>query len=365
MAADVEIHTLNARDSLLLSFVHGIADGDSRTVNKVIVGAANRLTTELRNIGVDYSALGPALTPRRNRRELGLIFEIGSIESSSYGPEMHNSVLPLLNKKESHSVLAGDLSGDQGRLAYWLALHMQPARPYQMAPAGTQLFCIYITNCSESAIQRYLDALAGFPAFIGVCDMTFGSEFRAYVADRVSPRYVQHHRFALQRKGDDEPLVASQNALGYDFERHGFVSASIQATYFDLLLGFKVERPPRVYDEPDQYFALNAVSNAPNDLADFEIEIEYAKFGYLTEAKDGTLARLGLRGYAKDKLESAIRSKIHSTYLYRLRFSAEYNCAGFTVLLELDALDSDQPVRVSAGFEYQEPRRTLRLVTLF
>lgn len=174
-----------------------------------------------------------------------------------------------------------------------------------------------------------------------------------------------HRGTALQPKEDDEPFVSSQNSLAYDFEKHKVLCTSIQSTYFDLLLGYKIERRPMAHDEPDQYFSLNAVSESPVDLAECAIRIDESKHKYLSEAKDGTIARIGLRGYPKERLEEAIRAKLYSTYIYRLRFSAEHAFAGFSVLLELDAIGSDEPVRVTAGFGFDESRNIIRLVTLF
>lgn len=360
-----EIHTLNARDNFLLSFVHELSDGDSHLVNRTIVGAASRLKSALGEAGIDYAQLGPALTPRGKRHEIALIFEIAAIDSWNYGYEVHNRILGLLGRRESHSVLTGDLTGDQRRLAYLLKLHMSGVREYEMAEVGTQLYCVYITNCAESAMSRYSDALRNYRPFIGACDLTFSSEFRSYLSLCVFPRYVQMGTQTIQAKGDEEPLLSNVNSTGYDFRRFGFSVFAVQSTYFDLLLSYKIERPPAAFDGPDQFFTLNAVSSDPVDLRECAIEIDDSKYQYLLEAKDGSLASLGLRGYPKSKLESAIRAKIHSTYLYRLRFNDEFSFSGFTVLLELDAIGADQPVRVAAGFEFDEKRRTIRLVTLF
>lgn len=363
--SDLEIHTLNARESMLLSFVYGLSGGSTRRVNQVIVDATKTLAFALAEVGIDYSKLGPALTPRRNRSELALLFEIEAIGSSSYGYEVHNRVLELLGKKEAHSVLAGDLKGDQRRLAYMLRLHMTAARQYEMADVGTQLFCVYLTNCAPTALRRFVDELRQYPPFIGACDLTYSSEFRTYVSLCVSPRYVQHGSFTIQSKGDEEPLLSAQNPAGYEFARLGFSTVSVQATYFDLLLGYKIERPPAPFDEPDQFFALNAISASPVELRDCTFTIDDAKFKYLTDAKGGTLTQLGLRDCSKSRLESAIRAKIDATYLYRLRFVEEHRFAGFSVLLELDAPDSDQPVRIGAGLGFDEAKRALRLITLF
>jgi len=62
-----------------------------------------------------------------------------------------------------------------------------------------------------------------------------------------------------------------------------------------------------------------------------------------------------------------IREKLRSNYIFKLTFKTGdvFSFSGFSMLLELDATDSDQPVRVIAGFGYEDVTQTVRLVTLF
>lgn len=111
--------------------------------------------------------------------------------------------------------------------------------------------------------------------------------------------------------------------------------------------------------------SLAAVSIDPVDIASCTIELDEAKLQYLMREKTGSLKRAGLLGAAAAAVEEIIRSKLRSHYLYNLQYRPGYQFAGFNLLLQFDAIDSGEPIRMTAAFAYECARRAIRLVTMY
>ena len=62
--------------------------------------------------GISYASLKNALVPRPDRNEAAFIFDTTQIESSWYGLDVFERILPALDQNATHSVLCGDLSGE-------------------------------------------------------------------------------------------------------------------------------------------------------------------------------------------------------------------------------------------------------------
>lgn len=362
---DIIVHTVEARGNVLLEFVQGYLQLGDDAVRKLIVDAVKATTRDLRSRGIEYSALGAALTPKTDRRELALIFEIARVGRPSYGRSIHDAILPLLGNDESHSVLSGDLLGDPSYVASLLSIHLRPSGQVIAPPSGTAFYCVYINNLSVKGAERLHRGLSEYPPYLGYADTTTGSAFKTYVSTTVGAAYVQHRSNVVQAHPDDSPPSANENTLGYDFETAGFHNKSIPSVHFGLLLSYKIERPVVPGYERDQKLTLNAVTSQSMDIADCTIEIDDRKLQYLRDQKAGSLKRLGLLNSSSTELEHIIRSKLRSSYLYSLRFRADCSVASFNLLLELEFGESDEPTRAVAAFAYEPAHAAIRLITLF
>jgi hypothetical protein len=362
---DIVVHTLEARDNFLLQFMQDRFNLTDAAVGHLIVDALTRTTDALAVRGVEYAALQAALTPSADQTEVALIFDIERISNNWYGREVFGAFLPLLGHGGSHSILHGDIIEPHGQAVSWLSIHLRPSRRYTDSLRKTALCCIYLNNCSPAAVSRLHDGLGAYPPYLGYVDMTHGSTFKTLLSLTLSKACVQHRGVVIQPHEDDLPADANQNTLSYPFEKAGFACRSIPEMYFGLLLSYKIERPVLDGDERDQVMSLAAVSSEPVDIADCAVEIDDRKFQYLVEQKTGSLKRIGILGEPKVTLETLIRRKLRSQYLYRLRFRPDHQFVGFNLMLELEAIDTGDPVRVVAAFAYENERRAIRLITLF
>jgi hypothetical protein len=361
---DLTIHTLDARDNVLLALAQGFFTLDDQTLNHVIVDAASYTMQALSSRGIEYGDLRWALTPRPHKREVALIFDLERVGTWSYGGTIHQALLPMFGHVGSRSVLHGDLSGPQDTVASLLSLHLVPARDV-LARRATAFYCVYVNNCSPAMVDELSCRLGGVPSYVGYADVTFASQFKAYLSTKVSVAYVISDRIIVQGHADDAPENANENELGYAFHESGFQSRSVSDSHFGLFLSYKIERPVLGTDRRDVTFSLAAISSRPRGIETCDIEIDERRLEYLERAKRGTLERLGVLGRPVDALRSLIRAKLESTYIYNLCFRSDYGVASFNMLLELDPADGTEPLRTVAGFKYKAQERMIELLTLF
>ncbi len=359
------VHTVNARDNILLEFLQDRFQLTNVQAGRLIVESATTTTRALAARGVSYADLRGALTPSLDRSEVGLLFDIESVGAVWYGRPIYSAVLPLLDKVGSHSVLSGDILTYRGDFESQLAIHLRPRDPRQPPIGRTTLFCVYINNCSQSAIAKLHEGLSRYLPYAGYVDVTFSSRLKTLLSLTLVSSFIYHRGVVVQRHEDLSAADLNQNTLGLPCEEIGLACRSIEDSYFGLLLSYKIERSAMPDDERDRVFSLSSVSDHATDIADSIIEIEDAKYDYLETKKFGSLKRLGIHGASKESLEHQIRSKLRSSYLYHLRFNPEHSFSGFNILLDLEAADTGEPVRAVAAFAYEAERNTIRLVTLY
>jgi hypothetical protein len=361
---DIVVHTIEARDNFLLQFMQDRFRLGDVDMNRFLVQSLRETTSALQSRGIDYAALRWALTPRANRQELALLFDLGQVADAWYGRAIHGRIIPLLGRNGSRSILDGDLLGDQSWLASLLSIHL-PDRPLRRPTHGTSVYCVYVNNCTPAMAQSVQDGLRGFAPFLGCADMTYSSDFKTYLSLVLGVSYVQHGRLIIQAHPDDAAVDANENTHGYPFATSGYDLRSVPEMYFDPFLSYKIERPVLVSDERDRRMSLNAVSSAPGDVTDWDIEIEPGRLGYLEREKGYALERLGILGKPAVTLVEMIRAKLASTYLYNLRYRPDFQVVSFNMLLELESHETGESFRAVAAFKYDHPRRAIQLLTLF
>lgn len=148
------------------------------------------------------------------------MFDRASIESAAYGWQVHDRVVPLLHPAGSHSVLHGDL-GTEAASNDWvrttLQIHLHPSGNSFQLVGSNQIFCVYLNNVSAHSRHTLHNALRAYQPYIGYADMTYSSQFKAYVSRTLVPAYLEDGRMILQSHPDDEPPAPSENMLGYHF----------------------------------------------------------------------------------------------------------------------------------------------------
>ena len=360
----ISIHTIDARGHIMLESMRGYFGLTSEVMFREIQAMLNTTVNALKDKGIEYQALRQALVPSINRFEAGFIFNIQDIESSWYGREAMKQLLPLLDIKSSCSVKCGDLIGEDQEFIFSILQESLILSRDLSFVHGSSLYCIYINNLTNSSLNRINDALSNFKPYVGYIPCTFSSSAKIYLSTILINRFLKHGSKVIMGHEDDRPNEENFNMVGYPFEHYGLKVYSLQLMYFDVLLGYKIERPVYKGFESDTEFSLNAISSEILPIEWFDVELEEAKYEYLRSDKRGKLEKAGVEALSKEELAELIRSKISDSYIYNLSYSPDYEVSKFNVMLEIPRVGG-YPTRVLTSLEYKPKEKLLRVITMY
>lgn len=358
------ILTLDARDNVMLEVVRDYFKLSDPVVRREIQGMHLATQKVLASKGIKYADLRAGLVPSTDRHEAGFIFDSQCIESSWYGLEVARAILPLVDKRTTQSVLCGDLLGnDQSLILSILEESLVLSRSLEFVH-GTLLYCVYINNLSDAALRTVHSKLAHFPAYVGYIPATFASRAKTYLSSTLVNSFLKNGPRVIMGHEDDRPNEENVNMAGFPFEEFGYQVFSLQSSYFDVFLGYKIERA--VYDgfKVDTEMALTAVADHVMRLEECIVLLEEAKHSYLMSEKAGKLHKAGIADLDREDLAGLIKSKIAASYIYNLAYLEEHDVIKFNLMLEVARRDSGYPTKLTAALEYMPKKKTLRVITL-
>ena len=358
------IHTLNARGNLLLGSIREHYKWtDSRTFVEIQRIHQDFLDI-LRAKGINYEELRNALTPQTGKHEAAFLFDEHRCNPNRIaGVDAADAVFKLLPAGTTHSVLGGELIGDD-RDQFARKLLKEKAVIVKDLDFQHPTFCfvVYVNNLSATALANMHGGLKDHSGYLGYVPCTYASLTKTFVTMYLMNFGIRHKNTMILGHEDDRPNTENCNLHLHDYTALGLNIRSIQLMYFGIFLSYKPEQMLLQETDDDLEIAVRAMSKEVADFGDFTVYIEDAKFNYLTTAKVSL---------SKSKLEEAIKSKMRSSYLYGLDWrdvpatdsSAGYKGSFFNIMLEFPREVGD-PERVTVALEYQPTIKTLRVVTM-
>jgi len=332
-------------------------------MRREIQGLHKELIKILGSKGIKYESLRAALVPVMDRQEAAFIFDSTAFESGLYGRETFKHLLTLLEPKATQSILVGDLLGnDQQLIIEILRESMVLSRSFTFKHS-TLLYCVYVNNLSDAALQRLHEGLASCPAYLGYIPTTFGSRAKTYISLSVASFVLKSGKTLILAHEDDRDNSENINITLYPLEEFDYRVASLQGMYFSIFLAFKIERPSFKGFQIDTELALNAISDEGELFEDFTVLLDEAKHGYLINEKLGKLKKAGLEAADRDYIASLIQSQLSANYIYNLSYLEDYNVMKFNIMLEVQR-STGYPTRMTAALEYLPAKQVLRVITL-
>ena len=361
------IFTLNARGNIFLEVAQSYLGLSHQQMFGEINGLFRQLLDVLAAKNIKYGNLKNTLIPNPDRNEGVFVFDSSKIESSWYGIEIFEQIIPIFDKRSSHSVLCGDYIGDnklQDRLFEEFCRNVKPVRHCDYKHSS-QFFLVYINNLSDKMVTTFRNNLSRYEPYVSFIDLNFSSFMKTYLSIILCHSFIKHQNDIIMGHEDDWDNDENVNMLGYPFEEHGYVCKSIQSIMYGVFLSYKIERAVFKGFESNTVFSINAIT--PNVLAitDFDILIEDNKLRYLTINKEGKLKKACLINCDKKEIEKLIREKISSNYIYNLVYLSEYNTIKFNILIEMRARDTGQLIKLTLSLEYKPEEKLLRLITMY
>lgn len=367
------IHTLNARGNLLLAAIRKhYSWSDDKTFDEIQRTHRDFLEILSRK-GINYDELRNALTPQTNKHEAAFLFDEDRCNPERIpGVDAADAVFKLLPAKTTHSILGGELIGDD-RDEFARRLLKEKAVIVKDLDFKHPTFCfvVYVNNLSREANAAIHEGLKSHSGYLGYVPCTYASLTKTFVTMYLMNFGIRHKNIMILGHEDDRPNTENFNLHMHDYAALGMKIRSVQFMYFGIFLSYKPEQMLLKDSDDDLEIAVRAMSKEVVQFSDFTVFIEDKKFEYLTTEKDGKLALAGLSHLTKAKLEGAIRAKMRSSYLYSLNWrdvpadstSAGYKGSFFNIMLEFPR-EGGEPERMTVALEYQPTSKVLRVVTM-
>jgi len=359
------IYTLEARGHCKLEVMADYFNLDHSAIYREINGMFQELISILKCKSINYQELRACLTPSIEKKEIILVFDSLQIDSSWYGGEVFRKILPLLDRRTSHSFLCGDYIDqglDQDRLRYELvsSVELRNSSEYRHS---SQYFLVYINNVSDNLLRQIDKGLKEYSPYTGYVDVTFSCFMKTYASTSLVNTFVKHKGTVICGHEDDRDNSDNVNMPGYAFEENDYKCLSLQDSLVGIFLSYKIERP--VYDgfKRDADFAINSITSNVLAIDDFDVEIDELKLKYLKENKTGRMKKSELIGFEREELEALIRKKVSDNYLYNMTHLEEHGTTKFNILVERQ-VGNGRLVRLMVALEYMPNDRKLRLITM-
>lgn len=360
------IFTLDARDNIYLDIVKDMFNLDNSKIYTEINGTFNNCISILSKKKINYQDLKSALIPS-NRNEIAFIFDTLQIENNWYGLPVMSAILPLLNKQSSNSVLVSDYIGDDYITDLLHTSFFENIKPVRQIDYQhhSQFYIVYINNLSDKMVETLNNGLKSFHPYIGYFDLTYSSFLKTYISTILVRLFLKNKTTIIQGHEDDRSNDENENVSGYPFEENGYICKSIQSMYYSLFLSYKIER--QVFDgfQSDTIFSINAITENVFDIASFKPLVEEKKLPYLLKAKADNMERAGITNLRIEEIETLIKEKINSNYIYNLTFLKDHEILKFNILIETTRTDNNKPFKLTVGLEYKPTDKILRLITMF
>lgn len=357
-----EILTLEARNNILLDVMTTHLGLNNQQVFTDISSSLEMLKKALKSKNIKYPDLKRALTPSKDKYDIALVFDSNRAKSSWYGKEIIEEILPLFDRRSSHSILCGDwiYAKDHND---WLCHEMTSQILHCSEAYSAQwqnIYFVYINNLSSLMLDNILKGICENPVYLGYLDMRFSSPIKAFISTLLVRAFIKHKNIIIQSHEDDRNEFEDENLLSYNFKKFNYENRSVPGWMYGMFLSYKIERPIFIGNDKDTRFSLNAISTRPIDLRDFKVEIDEDKLEYLKSEKKNSLKRANLHSLSALQVASKIRQKIKSNYIYNLARSENGETIKFNIMLENSNIAKNE-----CALEYIPSERVLRLITFF
>ncbi|CAE6858135.1 hypothetical protein [Paraburkholderia nemoris] len=368
------IHTLNARGNVMLAAIRNYYSWTDEQTFKEVQRFHQDFLQILSGKGISYDELRTALTPQTIKHEAAFLFDEDRCNPDCIAPgvDAADALFKLLPAKTTHSILGGELIGDdKDEIARRLLAEKAVVAKDLNFKHPCFCYVLYVNNLSSETLVAIHEGLNAHSGYLGYVPCTYASLTKTFVTMGLVNLAIKRRNIVILGHEDDRPNTENCNLHLHDYTALGLEIRSVQSMYFGVFLSYKPEQLLLQETDDDLEIAIRAMSKEAAPLIDCTVLIEDKKFEYLTTAKDGKLALAGVGHMTKNELEEAIRFKVRSNYLYSLDWrdvpataeSAGYRGSYFNIMLEFPR-EGGEPERVTVALEFMPAGKVLRVVTM-
>lgn len=357
-----EIFTIEARSNILLSVMTARFNLSESRVFKEITSSWNILKSSLDKKNIKYRSLKNALIPSIKKNEAAFVFDWELANTSWYGKAIIESILPVLNRDSTHSILCGDwIYGNDSNEFFCNELAVNLSRRYNICEKKcSNIYFVYINNLSDLMMQELDTCLRNSFSYLGYLDLKYTSPIKSYISTFMIHAFIKHKSIIIQPHEDDRLDSEDVNLLLYDFEKFNYSVKSIPFWLYGIFLSYKIECPVFKIGDEDARFCLNAISNYPIELEELDIILEDKKLNYLQSKKFNSLKKADFHKLTLAEISTQIKSKIKDNYIYNLARSVNGKTIKFNIILE-----NENVARNECALEFIPDQKQLRVLTFY
>ena len=344
------IYTINTASYLLYPVTKNFLNLTDMDSYQIINNEHLKLIQRLSMKNIKYDSLKRALIPNQDKdnKEICFVFDTLKINSDTYGFDIFNKLIPLLDKNEStYSILAGDyvdilkdVSNSQIILKDILEETITKFHSSIYQYSG-QYFFVYVNNIAKKHIQMIIQGFKNFDGFYGYTDINLHSRFKTYLSEILSHVCIKNKKNIIASHPSDYEDHNNINMLGYPFEKNGFKFVSINEDSFGPFLSYKIESI--LPNKDDVGFSFNALFPKFDSIEKLKVTIDDNRwYNHLLSdnSKHGKLKILetldiDIDNISKNEFAEMIFNQICGEYIYNLRKNEYENNYLFNVCIEL------------------------------
>jgi hypothetical protein len=330
----------------------------------MIVDSFKLFLTKLDESELMYSDFKYALMPSNKKCDHIFVFDTAKIKESFYGCYVFDYIIPYLDKDSTHNVLWGDLldfsNGKNVSAILDVMFAELKVKKIDERQYTNRFFMIYINNIRKNEIEKINESLKNEDFFVGECDMTYASMFKSYISQSMGTCFVKIGERIIMGHEDDIEDNSNMNMAGLPFEKSGYSITSIQGSYFDLFLKYKVDSDfvPEL-NTSDNEIVSNLISKNLNDITSLDMSIPSKKIRYVEDTKK-VLTRMEI---SSSDFTALIKRKINTSVIYNMTFDKTHDVVKFTIFI--DRPTNDILHKYECGLVYDYKNEELRLTTMY
>lgn len=359
-----EFYSIDTRDLMTWEVIYNAFHMTGPEINKEINVLYDEMLGKLKEAKLEYSDFKNVLVPRRNKTEACFIFDSEKTDDSSfYGYEILNKMLPSILEQNNVAVFIGDIiyTKLEGIIQIQNELHNNfPDRDFSQDNELNKYFVVYLNNLTPNKLNLIKERMSTYQAFIGAIDMGTSSFLKNVLSFCLGQEFAKIEKKIITSFPDDD----FEHAAGYLHCTlpNGYEIIPMNEEIYSTFLCYKIARSFYSQDLLDQQFGLSSVTGSFIDLSSFSIEIEDKKLNdYLLTAKAGTLNQANLATLTKETLIKKIEDAINTNTLYHIRILSNGVILFFTQI----EFVTNRKVKYILSLEVKISEKKLRVITMY
>lgn len=337
----MKVYTFDTRNLIIWDILKDHFKLDNRQVYNEIERVFKPMVERLNEIEVPYEKLKNVLTPQIDKMEICFVFDSMKIENLFYGSVIFKELIPLIVDIEKTAMFCGDLIGPESkdcqRAIKEIMLKSITFNSSLNYRNSSQYFLVFFNNISSAKLSFIDESLKKFSFYVGYSNITYNCLFKDLVASSIGQKCLFYKNTAILSVGEDDEIDDS-NPINYSFinyEKYGYKIRNVKEFAYLSFLSFKIQRSYYHFDNDDQVFSLNTVTNEPALINGFDIQIDENKYFYLLRNKLGVLKTVGLDVVSYNQFKDIIRNNLNTNYIFNMDYNKDYECIKFNTIIEI------------------------------